>query len=127
MTVTGKTLKQNLKGVKNAEQLKNQTVVLPVKKALRATGGHGHSERQPGARRLRWSKWRAWPSSNTAARRACLTPSKRAPKLWPARKIKAGDVVVIRYEGPRGGPGMPRDAFGDRRVAWGRAWAMKWP
>jgi dihydroxy-acid dehydratase len=24
-----------------------------------------------------------------------------------ARKIKAGDVVVIRYEGPKGGPGMP--------------------
>ncbi len=23
-----------------------------------------------------------------------------------ARSIKAGDVVVIRYEGPRGGPGM---------------------
>jgi dihydroxy-acid dehydratase len=24
----------------------------------------------------------------------------------PAEKIKAGDVVVIRYEGPKGGPGM---------------------
>jgi len=24
-----------------------------------------------------------------------------------ARKIKAGDVIVIRYEGPKGGPGMP--------------------
>ena len=25
-----------------------------------------------------------------------------------SRKIKPGDVVVIRYEGPRGGPGMPK-------------------
>ena len=23
------------------------------------------------------------------------------------RKIKAGDVIVIRYEGPKGSPGMP--------------------
>ncbi|MFT8131092.1 dihydroxy-acid dehydratase, partial [Salmonella enterica] len=27
-------------------------------------------------------------------------------KAVQARKIKAGDVVIIRYEGPKGGPGM---------------------
>ena len=28
-------------------------------------------------------------------------------RAWPQAQIKAGDVVVIRYEGPKGGPGMP--------------------
>ena len=27
--------------------------------------------------------------------------------LFLNKKIKAGDVVVIRYEGPKGSPGMP--------------------
>jgi dihydroxy-acid dehydratase len=32
-------------------------------------------------------------------------------------KIKAGDVVVIRYEGPRGGPGMPEMLFPTATIA----------
>jgi dihydroxyacid dehydratase/phosphogluconate dehydratase len=30
-------------------------------------------------------------------------------KRWPCileDKVKAGDIVIVRYEGPRGGPGM---------------------
>ena len=36
------------------------------------------------------------------------------------KKIKAGDVVVIRYEGPKGGPGM-RKCWPLRRPWWARA------
>ncbi len=42
----------------------------------------------------------------TAARRAFSIPRKRHSKPCKQRKIKPGDVVVIRYEGPKGGPGM---------------------
>ncbi len=34
-----------------------------------------------------------------------------------ANQIKAGDVVVIRYEGPRGGPGMPEMLFPTATIA----------
>ena len=43
--------------------------------------------------------------STIAARRECSTV-KRTPCAPSPRGIHAGDVVVIRYEGPRGGPGM---------------------
>ena len=35
-------------------------------------------------------------------------------------KIKANDVVVIRYEGPRGGPGMREMLGRHRRASWAR-------
>ena len=35
-----------------------------------------------------------------------MTPSAAAPECSTAKRIKAGDFIVIRYEGPRGGPGM---------------------
>ena len=41
------------------------------------------------------------------------------------RRIVPGDVVVIRYEGPKGGPGM-REMLGVTRPSSARAWAAKW-
>ena len=42
----------------------------------------------------------------TAARRASSTARKTRCTPSPRARIKPGDVVVIRYEGPKGGPGM---------------------
>ena len=42
-----------------------------------------------------------------------------------AGKIKDNDVVVIRYEGPKGGPGM-REMLGVRRRWSAPAWAIQW-
>jgi len=39
-------------------------------------------------------------------------------------KVKSGDVVVIRYEGPKGGPGM-REMLSRRAPSWARGWARK--
>ncbi len=36
----------------------------------------------------------------------CFTARKRPSRAILDGKVEAGDVVVIRYEGPRGGPGM---------------------
>ena len=41
-------------------------------------------------------------------------------------KIVAGDVVVIRYEGPRGGPGM-REMLTPTSAIVGMDWAPAWP
>ena len=39
------------------------------------------------------------------------------------KKIKAGDVIVIRYEGPKGGPGM-REMLAPTSAIIGQDWAI---
>lgn len=103
MTVTGKTVGENIKGCVN----KNPDVIRPVEDPYSETGGI------------------AILRGNLAPDSAVVKRSAVAPEMLkhegPARvfdceedaidaikggKIKAGDVVVIRYEGPKGGPGM---------------------
>ena len=42
------------------------------------------------------------------------------------QKIRAGDVVVIRYEGPKGGPGM-REMLAVTAALVGQGWESRWP
>lgn len=102
LTVTGKTLAQE---ARKGKATPGQEVIHSIKKPLKATGGiailHGN-----------------------LAKEGCvikLSGHKRTGHVGPARvfnreedafaaikkgKVKPGDVIVIRYEGPRGGPGM---------------------
>ncbi len=103
MTVTGKSVGENIKGCEN----KNPEVIRPLDNPYSATGG------------LAVLKGNLAPEGSVVKRSAV------APEMMvhegPARvfdceedaiaaikggKIVAGDVVVIRYEGPKGGPGM---------------------
>ena len=103
ITVTGKTVGENIKGCIN----KNPEVIRPIDNPYSATGG------------IAVLKGNLAPDSGVVKRSAV------APEMMvhegPARvfdceedaiaaiksnKIVAGDVVVIRYEGPKGGPGM---------------------
>ena len=103
MTVTGKTVGENIKNCPNL----NPEVIRPVENPYSQTGGI------------------AILKGNLAPDSAVVKRSAVAPEMLkhegPARvfeceedaiaaikggKIVAGDVVVIRYEGPKGGPGM---------------------
>jgi len=103
MTVTGKTVGENIKGCIN----KNPEVIRPVENPYSETGGL------------------AVLTGNLAPDGGVVKRSAVVPEMMvhegPARvfdceedaceailsgKIVAGDVVVIRYEGPKGGPGM---------------------
>ncbi|MDD3220435.1 MAG: dihydroxy-acid dehydratase [Lachnospiraceae bacterium] len=103
MTVTGKTVGENISGCVN----KNPEVIRPIDNPYSVTGG------------IAVLKGNIAPDSGVVKRSAV------APEMMvhegPARvfdceedaidaikggKIVAGDVVVIRYEGPKGGPGM---------------------
>ncbi len=103
MTVTGKTVGENIKGCAN----KNPQVIRPLDNPYSTTGGL------------------AVLKGNLAEEGSVVKRSAVAPEMMvhegPARvfdceedaitaikggKIVAGDVVVIRYEGPKGGPGM---------------------
>ena len=103
ITVTGKTVAENIRGCVN----KNPEVIRPIENPYSQTGG------------IAVLKGNLAPDSGVVKRSAV------APEMMvhegPARvfdceedaiaaikggKIVAGDVVVIRYEGPKGGPGM---------------------
>jgi dihydroxy-acid dehydratase len=104
MTITGKTIAEVLKDVPDQPPA-GQDVIRPIDKALYK---HGH---------LAILKGNLAPEGAVAK----ITGLKNPVITGPARvfdsedlamaaimdkKIKAGDVIVIRYEGPKGGPGM---------------------
>ena len=56
--------------------------------------------------RARWSRWPASTSTASRAPARVFDGEDAAMEAILAGRIKPGDVVVIRYEGPKGGPGM---------------------
>jgi dihydroxy-acid dehydratase len=102
LTVTGRTLAQNLKAVKwNPDQ----DVIRPANKPLSKTGGvvglkgnlapEGAIVKIAGMTNLKF----------TGPAR-CFDREEDAFEAVRKRRYKEGDVIVIRYEGPKGGPGM---------------------
>ncbi len=102
MTVTGKTMRENLKDVVLPG---GQDVVVPVEKAISPNGGlrilkgnlaaEGCVIKITGVKKLQ---------HRGPAR--CFDSEQDAMKAVQGLQIKKGDVVIIRYEGPKGGPGM---------------------
>jgi dihydroxy-acid dehydratase len=102
LTVTGKTVKQNLENVKFNE---NQRVVYPVSKPISPTGGvvglmgslapDGAIVKVAGMTRLQFRG----PARVFDCEEDCFAAVEN-------RNYKDGDVLIIRYEGPKGGPGM---------------------
>jgi dihydroxy-acid dehydratase len=102
MTVSGKTIGEE---AASAVETPDQEVIAPLDKPLKATGGlvilrgnlapEGCVAKISGHERL---------SHRGPAR--VFESEEDAMAAVTSKRIKAGDVVVIRYEGPRGGPGM---------------------
>ena len=102
MTVTGKTMKENLKKVKfNNKQkvmrkynnpLSNDGGVVGLKGNLAPDGA---IVKVAGLKKLQFT-----------GRARCFDTEESAYKAVLKRKYKDGDIIVIRYEGPKGGPGM---------------------
>ncbi len=104
MTVTGKTIADELKNIP-AEPRKDQDVIRSFGEPIYKQG------------HLAILKGNLAPEGCVAKITGLKNPSITGParvfdsepdcmKAIMAKKIKAGDVVVIRYEGPKGGPGM---------------------
>ncbi len=103
MTVTGKTVAENLDGV----FVKDDAIIRPLEKPYHAQGG------------LAVLKGNLAPEGSVV-KQSAVDPSmlkhsgparvfdseEAASKTILEKGIKDGDVVVIRYEGPKGGPGM---------------------
>jgi dihydroxy-acid dehydratase len=104
MTVTGKTLRENVQDLPGLSA--NQDIVRPLSNPLKPTShlqilkGNlapgGAVAKITGKEGLRFSG----PAKVFDSEEDMLHALER-------KEIEAGDVVVIRYEGPKGGPGMP--------------------
>jgi dihydroxy-acid dehydratase len=102
LTTTGRTIAEE---VADAEEAEGQDVIVPLDNPLRSSGGlvilkgnlapEGCVVKVSGSTRLH---------HEGPAR--VFDSEEEAMEALNERRIEAGDVVVIRYEGPKGGPGM---------------------
>jgi dihydroxy-acid dehydratase len=102
MTVTGKTFAEEASA---AKETPGQPVIAPLSKPLKATGGlvilKGNLAPEGGVVKMSGHERQ---SHKGPAR--VFESEEAAMQAVTSKQIKAGDVVVIRYEGPKGGPGM---------------------
>ena len=103
MTVTGKTMEENLAGVSN----RDKTVIRPVEDPYSQNGGIAvlKGNVAPDGCVVKQSAVAPEMMVHSGPARV-FNSEEEAIKAIYAGEIKAGDVVVIRYEGPKGGPGM---------------------
>ena len=102
MTVTGKTMKENIKDIKFN---KDQKVLREFNKPLSPDGGvvglkgnlatEGAIVKIAGLKKLQFT-----------GKARCFDTEEEAMFAVQNKKYKDGDVIIIRYEGPKGGPGM---------------------
>jgi dihydroxy-acid dehydratase len=120
MTVTGRTIAENLKSVKWNDE---QAVVYPANKPILPGGGvvglkgnlapDGAIVKVAGLEKLQFSG----PARCFDGEEACFEAVKN-------KKYKEGDVLVIRYEGPKGGPGM-REMLSTTAALYGQGMGAK--
>ena len=105
MTVTGKTIEENLSKIKSPD-LKSTDIIFPLSNPIKQSGHiqilkgnlaeQGCVAKITGKEGLKFSG----PAKVFDSEFECLTAIAES-------KVNKGEVVVIRYEGPKGGPGMP--------------------
>src|SRR5438067_6331497 len=102
MTVTGRTFGEE---AALAEETPGQDVVRPLDRPIKDTGGLVilHGSLAPDGCVV---KVAGYSRLNHTGPARVFNSEEEAMAAVTARRINAGDVVVIRYEGPRGGPGM---------------------
>ena len=105
MTVTGKTLEENLSKIKSPD-INSSDIIFPLSNPIKESGHiqilkgnlaeQGCVAKITGKEGLKFSG----PAKVFDSEFECLTAIAES-------RVNKGDVVVIRYEGPKGGPGMP--------------------
>lgn len=103
LTCTGKTLAENLEGVVN----RNPELIRPIKNPYSADGGIAvlKGNLAPEGCVVKRSAVAPEMMLHTGPARVFNSEEEAITAIY-AGKIVPGDVVVIRYEGPKGGPGM---------------------
>ena len=104
LTVTGKTLAENLENVPDLEE--GQDVIRPLENPIKATGHlrmlYGNLAENGSVAKITGKEGLLFKGTAKV-----FNSEYDANDGIRDGKVEKGDVVVIRYEGPKGGPGMP--------------------
>lgn len=105
LTVTGKTISENLSSVPDLE-FEKQKIIMPVETPIKATGHlqilYGNLAEKGSVAKITGKEGELFQGPARV-----FDGEFELIKGINTRKIKPGDVVVIRYVGPKGAPGMP--------------------
>ena len=105
MTVTGKTIAENLASVPEIE-FEKQKIIFPVETPLKATGHlqilYGNIAQGGSVAKISGKEGEKFVGPAKV-----FNGEKQLIEGISSGRVKKGDVVVIRYVGPRGAPGMP--------------------
>ena len=105
LTVTGKTLGENLNEATSLD-FKTQDIIYPLEKPIKATGHlqilYGNLAKQGSVAKITGKE-----GENFKGHARVFNGEFEVIHGIENGKVKTGDVVVIRYVGPRGAPGMP--------------------
>jgi dihydroxy-acid dehydratase len=122
LTVTGKTMAENLRDIKFNE---NQDVVYKPEKPLTASGGvvvlKGNLAEDGAVVKIAGMQKENLKFSGAAR---CFDSEELCFKAVEQKKYQEGDVLVIRYEGPKGGPGM-REMLATTAAIYGQGMGNK--
>jgi len=104
ITVTGKTLQENLKALPGLKE--GQSIVRSIKDPIKSTGHiqilFGNLAPEGAVAKITGKEGLVFSGP---AR--CFDSEELMLEALEQKKIRKGDVIIIRYEGPKGGPGMP--------------------
>ncbi|MFY7810295.1 MAG: dihydroxy-acid dehydratase [Flavobacterium sp.] len=105
ITVTGKTLAENLENIKEID-FEDQNIIRPIENPIKTTGHlqilYGNLAPKGSVAKITGKEGEKFKGPARV-----FDGEKELIKGIENKKIKAGDVVVIRYVGPKGAPGMP--------------------
>ena len=121
LTVNGKTIKENLKDI--IVDYDKQKIVYSVNKPISSSGGvvglKGNLAPDGAIVKVAGMK-----SQYFKGKARCFDCEEDAFKAVSERKYNEGDVLVIRYEGPKGGPGM-REMLATTAAIYGQGMGEK--
>lgn len=104
LTVTGKTLAENLEGVPNL--IDGQDIIKPLDSPVKSSGHirilFGNLATEGAVAKITGKEGLSFRGTANV-----FDGEEAVNEGIKSGKVKKGDVVIIRYEGPKGGPGMP--------------------
>ncbi len=104
LTVTGKTLAENLEDLPGLEE--DQDIIKPIGQPIKKTGHirvlYGNLAKEGSVAKITGKEGLMFTGKANV-----FNSEYEANDGISAGKVKKGEVIVIRYEGPKGGPGMP--------------------
>jgi dihydroxy-acid dehydratase len=121
MTVTGKTVAENVRGAR----IQNAGIIKRMDEPWSRTGGLAilHGNLAPNTAITKPAA--IVPDMHTFSGQAhCFDSEEAADQAILDGHVQPGEVVVIRYEGPKGGPGM-REMYTAMKLLYGRGLALK--